>query len=186
MTDDTRALLRSVPALTGTAPVFDTASLPTDPVVLFLRWLEEALASGVEEPRTVALSTVDAQGVPDSRMLILKDVDAQGWAFASTASSRKGQQLRECPAAALTLWWQPIVRSVRVRGRVVEAPREESAADLQARSPAAQASVDADDWVLWRVVPDRVEFWQGSPDRVHTRVIYLPVGSSWRADVVEE
>lgn len=185
MTDQTRALLRSIRALTGNPQAVDTKSLPQDPVDLFLAWLEEALAAGVEEARTMALSTVDADGVPDSRMLILKDVDAQGWAFASTASSRKGQQLRECPAGALTLWWQPVMRSVRVRGRVVEAPREESVADLQARSPAAQASVDTDDWTLWRVVPDRVEFWQGSPDRAHTRVVYVSEGSSWRVDVAE-
>lgn len=186
MTDTTKALLRSIRALTGSPQALDGSNLPDDPVELFLWWLQEALDAGVEESRTMALSTVDAEGVPDSRMLILKEVDAQGWAFASTASSRKGQQLRDCPAAALTLWWQPVMRSVRVRGRVVEAEREESVADLQARSPAAQALVSADDWTLWRVVPDRVEFWQGSPDRAHTRVIYTPEGSSWRAEVAEE
>ncbi|RJN31771.1 pyridoxine/pyridoxamine 5'-phosphate oxidase [Nesterenkonia natronophila] len=186
MTHATRALLGSIPALTGSPPAFRAGELPTEPVGLFLTWLEVALAAGVEEPRTVALSTVDAGGVPDSRMLILKDVDSRGWAFASTASSRKGQQLSVCPAAALTVWWQPLMRSVRVRGPVVEAPRGESVADLQARSPAAQASVDADDWTLWRVVPNRVEFWQGSPDRAHTRAVYVTEGSAWRVSVAQD
>jgi pyridoxamine 5'-phosphate oxidase len=186
MTETTRALLSSIPALTGNPPAFRTGDLPAEPVGLFLKWLDSALATGVEEPRTVALSTVDAEGVSDSRMLILKDVDSRGWAFASTASSRKGQQLRVCPAAALTVWWQPLMRSVRVRGPVVEAPREESVADLQSRSPAAQASVDAEDWTLWRVVPSRVEFWQGSPDRAHTRAVYVAEGSGWRMSVDQE
>ncbi len=178
--------MRSIRALTGQPQTMDVTNLPGDPVDVFFTWLSDALVAGVEEPRTAALSTVDADGVPDSRMLILKDVDARGWAFASTASSRKGQQLRDCPAAALILWWQPVMRSVRVRGRVVEAPREESEADLQARSPAAQELVAADDWTLWRVVPDRVEFWQGSPDRAHIRVVYVPQGSSWRVDIAED
>jgi pyridoxine/pyridoxamine 5'-phosphate oxidase len=110
----------------------------------------------------MTLSTVDADGMPDARVLVLKDVDERGWAFASTRSSVKGGQLDDEPHAALTFWWQPVVRSVRIRGRVVEASRDESLADLRARTAAAQDGVDADDWILWRVVPDRIEFWQGS------------------------
>lgn len=183
MVDEMRSLLSSIPALTGSAPTFDTTTLPSDPLELFRSWLEEALNAGVEETRTMTLSTVDAEGVPDARMLILKDADERGWAFASTASSRKGQQLREQAAAALTLWWQPVMRSVRVRGHVTEASREESLADLQARSPQAQAEVAADDWTLWRVVPTRIEFWQGSPDRQHTRVVYTGKNSAWSLSI---
>lgn len=173
----TRDLLRSLKALTGTAP----GPLPEDPPAraedLFLAWLEEAIAAGVPEPHAMTLSTLGTDGVPDARVLILKDVDARGWAFASTASSTKGLQLAAAPAAALTFWWPQVVRSVRVRGRVVEADAAESRADLAARSASARAEVADGDWRLWRVVPDAVEFFQGSPDRRHARLVYEASGS---------
>lgn len=182
MTDETRSLLRSIPSLTGAAPVLDLDELPSDPVALFLDWLAEARRCDVAEPHAMILSTVDRQGVPDARVVVLKDVDADGWAFASTKTSAKGSQLEESSHAALTFWWQPIVRSVRVRGPVVEAPREESLADLRARSAAAQDGVDPDDWTVWRVVPIRVEFWQGSTDRQHARIVFVRDEAGWRVE----
>ena len=71
-------------------------------------------------------------------------------------------------------------RSVRIRGPVVETSREESLADLHARSAAAQEGIDPDDWTVWRVVPTRVEFWQASEDRHHIRVVFLRSGDAWR------
>ncbi|MFE6733686.1 pyridoxal 5'-phosphate synthase [Microbacterium sp. NPDC057650] len=174
-----RGLLRAVPALTGTAPSFDPLSAPDDPVALFLVWCDEALAAGIAEPHTMTLSTVDEEGRPDARTLILKDVDRLGWAFASTRSSAKGHQLAVHPAAALSFWWQAQVRAVRVRGPVVRAAEEESAADLAARSAAAREGVAEGDWAVWRVVPEQIEFWQGSADRRHLRLVYERRGDGW-------
>ncbi|WP_341957753.1 pyridoxamine 5'-phosphate oxidase family protein [Microbacterium sp. LWH13-1.2] len=171
-------------ALTGLAPDWDLGALPDEPSALFARWLREAADAGVAEPHTVTLATVDADGVPDARTLILKRIDERGWAFASTRSSRKGAQLAAVPAAALNFWWQPQVRAVRVRGRVEEATAEESAADLAARSASARADIAAGDWTLWRLIPTRVEFWQGSRDRRHTRVVYDAADEGWSRTVI--
>lgn len=175
--------LRGRHALTGVAPDWDLGALPDAPSALFATWLRAAADSGVPEPHTVTLATVDADGLPDARTLILKRIDDRGWAFASTRSSRKGAQLAASPAAALNFWWQPQVRAVRVRGRVEEATPEESAADLAARSAAAQAEITDGDWVLWRIVPTRVEFWQGSRDRRHTRVVFDAVDGGWSRSI---
>ncbi|WP_156759364.1 pyridoxine/pyridoxamine 5'-phosphate oxidase [Microbacterium karelineae] len=180
MANHTRAMLRNLPSLAGDAPALDRDALPEDPVTLFLDWLGVAVRQGVPEPHAMTLSTVDAEGIPDARALLLKDVDVRGWAFASEASSPKGRQLRDRPAAALSFWWQPLVRAVRVRGAVIEASREESEADLRERGEEARRRVDADDWTLWRVRPTRVEFWQGSSDRAHHRIEYLADGDGWR------
>lgn len=164
---------RRIPTLTGTPPPPpDLDALPDTPEQLWEAWLAEALDRAVPEPIAATLATVDAAGVPDARTLILKGVDERGWAFASTASSRKGTQLAANPAAALELYWQPMARAVRARGPVVPASPEETRADLAARSPEAQATVADGDWRLWRLRPDRVEFWQGSTDRNHLRIVY--------------
>lgn len=173
------AWLRVQPTLTGAAPAFDAGAAPEDPVTLFREWLRAAAGAGVAEPHAMTLATVDADGIPDARTLILKDVGAEGWAFAGTTSSRKGRQLAVHPAAALTFWWQPVLRAVRVRGPVAEASRADSLADLAARSPAAREDVDPDEWALWRVVPTRVEFWQGSIDRRHLRLVYEREDGRW-------
>ena len=37
-------------------------------------------------------------------------------------------------------------------------------------------------WGGLRLVPHRVEFWQGMPDRLHDRFLYLRVGNAWRIE----
>ena len=37
-------------------------------------------------------------------------------------------------------------------------------------------------WVAYRVVPEAVEFWHGSRDRMHRRLRYVAVGDGWRAE----
>lgn len=38
------------------------------------------------------------------------------------------------------------------------------------------------DWGGWRLYPDRVEFWQGRPDRLHDRLRYRRDGPNWRLE----
>ncbi|MFJ6531199.1 pyridoxal 5'-phosphate synthase [Microbacterium sp. NPDC091662] len=181
-----REWLRGQPSLTGVAPTLDLAALPDDPVPLFVDWIGEAAESGVAEPHAATLATVDDDGVPDARTLILKDVDARGWAFAGTRSSRKGEQIAARAAAALNFWWQPLRRAVRVRGMIQEASEAESAADLAARSADARRGVAPGEWVLWRIVPARVEFWQGAADRNHSRIVFQRTDGGWSRTVTGE
>lgn len=171
--------LRELPSLTGTPPHPGIEDLPVEPAALFIRWFDDAIEAGVSEPHVATLATVDRDGVPDARSLILKGLDDRGWAVAGQRSSRKGEQLADQPAAALNFWWQPIMRAVRVRGRVEEASREDSEADFTARSESARAGIDPEDWVVWRIQPSRVEFWQGSIDRRHTRIVYVASSTGW-------
>nr|WP_273377836.1 pyridoxal 5'-phosphate synthase [Actinopolymorpha pittospori] len=86
------------------------------------------------------MSTVDAEGKPSARVLILKNVEEAGWQFASNSTSRKGLELAERPAAALTFYWVPMARQVRISGTVVASEPDESARDFLARSESARAA----------------------------------------------
>ena len=132
--------LRAMPSLLGRAPAPDFTHPPARPEQLFVEWLREAVALGVPEPTVATLSTVDEHGMPDARALVLKDVTDDGrFAVAGGADSAKGRQLAARPAAALTFWWQPLARSVRLRGHVQQAPAAEAAADDRDRGPVARA-----------------------------------------------
>lgn len=177
------AWLRAQPSLAGSAPALDTANLPDEPPALFERWLRGAQAAGVAEPHVATLSTVDADGLPDARALILKDVGPRGWAVAGPRSSAKAEQLAVHPVAALSFWWQPIVRAVRLRGGMLPATADEIAADFEARPESARVGLTSADWMLWWLAPTHVEFWQGSPDRRHARIMYERQGESWHREV---
>ncbi len=128
-----------MPTLTGAPPAFDPDSAPDQPHELFTEWLSHAIDAGVPEACAMTLSTVGPQGRPSARVLILKNVDHHGWQFASTSTSRKGRELAQNPNAALTFYWIPIGRQVRITGTVTPADPEESARDFHARPVAARA-----------------------------------------------
>jgi pyridoxamine 5'-phosphate oxidase len=136
---DIRELLRGLDVFSGELPDFDTGAAPADPRELFTDWLLDAVRAGVREPHAMTLSTTGTDGDPSARVLILKDVSPDGWHFAAEAGSRKGRELAGRPAAALTFYWPPLARQVRIRGPVAAGDAEASAADFLARSPAARA-----------------------------------------------
>ncbi|WP_243738031.1 pyridoxine/pyridoxamine 5'-phosphate oxidase [Cellulomonas shaoxiangyii] len=212
-----RELLRSLPALSGDVLPFEPGTAPDDPLTLFADWFAAAVDARVPEPHAVTLATADADGRPSARVLVLKDVGPDGFAFATDARSGKARDLAANPRAALTFWWQPVVRQVRVAGAARYLGPEVSAADYLARSPASRAAAlgvrpgeplgsvaglrasmaaarrrtDAEpgfvlpEWQAWVVVPEVVEFWQGSADRAHVRLVYRRSGDgSWARSLV--
>lgn len=136
---DLRRLLRGIEVFAGDLPSFDPRDTPDEPAALFENWLLAAVRAGVREPHAMTLSTADAGGDPSARVLILKDVGPDGWQFASDAGSPKGRDLAKRPYAALTFYWPPLARQVRVRGPVGTAAPELSAADFLARGAEARA-----------------------------------------------
>ncbi|WP_329002594.1 pyridoxal 5'-phosphate synthase [Kribbella sp. NBC_00709] len=136
---DLRTRLRAAPTLTGTPPAWDPSSAPATPHPLFVDWLLTAIGRQVPEPCAMTLSTVRADGRPNGRVLILKNVTDDGWQFASTSTSRKGDELATSPYAALTFYWIPLGRQVRVLGTVEAADPEESARDFLMRPETARA-----------------------------------------------
>jgi pyridoxamine 5'-phosphate oxidase len=208
----TKDLLRNLKSLSGSFSDFYTKNLPENPSDLFREWLSTAIEKEIHEPHAMTLSTVDEAGVPDARVLILKDVTSNRWYFATSATSKKGKQLKSHPKVALTFYWSELGRQIRIRGIAFKMEAEIGSKDFLERSNGARALAlignqskvmkqreDLDEalvktkelvkkapntvspnWKLYAVNADEVEFWQGDPQRKHTRVQYLRDGEHWR------
>jgi len=117
---------------TGERPL-ELESLPSDPVVVFRRWLEEADAAGIRLPNAIALATADADGRPSIRHVLLRGVDDRGFVFYTNHGSRKGRELAENARAAFSMYWRELDRQISVTGDVEPVSDEESDAYFATR-----------------------------------------------------
>ena len=105
----------------------DAADFHPDPIAQFHRWLDEAVAAGVEMPEAMTLATADAAGRPSARTVLLKSAAEDGFRFFTNTESRKGRELAENPNGALVFHWpQEPRRQVTVAGHVAPLPRDEA------------------------------------------------------------
>lgn len=87
-----------------------------DPFELFQRWLAEAEKTEVNDANAMSVATVDAEGRPSVRIVLLKKYDAEGFVFFTNFESRKGEELKGNPNAALCFHWKSLRRQVRIDG----------------------------------------------------------------------
>ncbi len=198
---------RPVETLSGDAtlelPEFEAP--PADPLPLLERWLRTAGEKGVREPRALALATADGEGRPSTRILLVKQLTPTV-VFAGSYDSRKGRDLAANPRAAGTLYWRETLQQITIEGPVEKLSEAESDALFAERPPAGQATTvasnqgealtDADElrrradelgeelrrppnWGGFRLDPDLVEFWHGSPRRLHRRLLYIKGEGGW-------
>jgi pyridoxamine 5'-phosphate oxidase len=181
---------------------------PEDPLPLLDRWLRLADERGVREPRALALATADAEGRPSSRIVLLKQVSPAPL-FAFSSNSRKGRELEANPRAAGTLYWRETLQQIVFEGPVTKLSAAESDALFAERPPAGRAATVASnqgepledplrlktavaelaqsaeppqrprDWFGYRLDPDLIEFWHGSTDRLHRRLLYVKSDGAW-------
>ena len=185
-------------------PEFD--SPPGDPLPLLERWLRAADERGVREPRALALATNDGEGRPSVRTLLVKQLSPT-LVFAGSYESRKGRDLAANPRAAGTLYWRETLQQITIEGPVSRLSEAESDALFAERPAAGQATTVASEqgaalgdpeelrrkadqlgeealrrpapWGGYRLDPDLVEFWHGSPTRLHRRLLYIKGENGW-------
>lgn len=120
-----------------TARTLVEADVAADPLLTFGVWLTEATAQ-LEEANAMTLATATPAGRPSARIVLLKDYDQRGFVFYTNYESRKGQELADNPYAALTFFWQPLERQIRIEGRVERVSAAESDAYYHSRPPGSR------------------------------------------------
>ncbi|MEV4627308.1 phenazine biosynthesis FMN-dependent oxidase PhzG [Micromonospora sp. NPDC049523] len=186
---------------------FDTP--PADPLPLLREWLDAAVDAAVREPGAMVLATADSDGRVSSRVVLLKELRPSGLVFTTHHASRKGRDLAARPYGSATFYWRERLQQVNVAGPVQPLNSAESDALFAERPEAAKATTAAsrqgdplDDeghlrqraadllaagtpidrppgWGGYVLRPAAVEFWYGSPDRLHRRLRYEHDGRTW-------
>ncbi len=114
--------------------------LPVEPLELYARWRDEAIAAGEPEVDAVALATVDPDGRPAVRFVLVRGSDTLGLRIYTDRRSRKGRSLDATPVAALAIHWKSTERQVRVEGTVERCTDAESEAYWSRRPRDSQLS----------------------------------------------
>mmetsp|Transcript_15148 Transcript_15148/g.45229 ORF Transcript_15148/g.45229 Transcript_15148/m.45229 type:complete len:243 (+) Transcript_15148:177-905(+) len=110
------------------------------PLTFFKRWFDAAVKHPkIIEANAMSLATVDAATLqPSCRVVLLKGYDEDGFVWFTNYTSRKASELGPGARAALTFWWPPLERSVRVEGAVERVSADETAAYFKSRPRASQ------------------------------------------------
>ncbi len=123
-----------------------------DPMRLFLSWLDEAERTGQPDHNAMMLSTVGSLSI-SCRAVLLREADERGFVFYTNYNSRKAMDLERDPRAALTFFWPALERQVRIEGKAVRLPPEESDAYFADRPRASRIGAWSSDQS--RTVEDR-------------------------------
>ncbi len=184
------------------------ANTPDSPFPLFRSWFAEAKSSTILEPNAMTLATSSKEGKPSARIVLLKELTDAGFVFYTNYESNKAANIAENPRAALVFLWDILEKQVRAEGTVLKVSEEtsneyfykrpvgsrigaivspqsrriESKAILFNKYKALEESGDIkkpDHWGGYIVIPEKIEFWQGRPNRLHDRIVYELEGTNW-------
>jgi pyridoxamine 5'-phosphate oxidase len=150
----------------------NSATEPTEPINLFLKWYGEAQTgtgglfpknrvisrvtqvirrlleavfpwSNLLRPDIATLATITPENRPAARSVLFKGFVHGGFSFYTDYKSNKGKELDINPSAVLVFYWHFPPRQVRIDGRVLKLSRKEAEADWSARKRENQAASTA-------------------------------------------
>lgn len=116
----------------------DVTTVNADPVTQFEVWFGEALKAQIIEPNAMSLATVNREGRPSSRIVLLKGIENKRFLFYTNYQSRKGKELEDNAACALTFFWPELERQVRIEGIAERVDSKTSERYFQSRPRGSQ------------------------------------------------
>ena len=184
-------------------------NLISDPFFQFDLWFKEALKEEPFEPNAMMLSTSNNKSKPSSRIVLLKEYSDNGFVFFTNYKSRKGLDISANPWVSLLFYWPKLLRQVRIEGSIVKIQQKLSEEYFNSRpfesNVAAVISKQSGivesysefvntfnnklnegkvkrpkHWGGFNVIPDKFEFWQGRPNRLHDRFQYEIEKRKWK------
>lgn len=97
-----------------------------NPIRHFESWFRAAQRAGEKHPDAMTLATATKSGVPSARVVLYKGISGGNFKIFTNAQSRKGQELRSNPRAALCFHWKTLDKQVRIEGKIRPMPRKEA------------------------------------------------------------
>lgn len=119
--------------------------LDGNPWTTLKSWVQQAVASGIQDPTAFHLTTLDRDGFPHGRVVLLRDTRQGELVFYTNYESEKGQDLLANPKAGATFFWPHADRQIRIRGTVTKVPAAESDAYFGSRPVASRLGAWASD-----------------------------------------
>ncbi|SCU93874.1 LAME_0F05292g1_1 [Lachancea meyersii CBS 8951] len=107
----------------------DETEISNDPIMQFTRWFADAQQDPSESiPEAVNFASAELpSGKISARVLLFKELDDRGFTiYSNWETSKKAQDIKSNPQAALTFFWKNLQRQVRVEGIVEKVSRETS------------------------------------------------------------
>ena len=97
-----------------------------NPFKQFGDWFNQVLKLELKEPTAMVLATADKKARPSARVVLMKEISSEGITFYTNYNSRKGEELKQNPSAALLFYWTELERQVRIEGNIKKVSRQES------------------------------------------------------------
>ena len=88
------------------------------PIDSFRKLYEQRCQFDIPVHEAAVLATATKDGHPSARVVLIKAFDESGFVFYTNLASRKAQEMRENPQAALCFYWEEVHHQIRVEGKV--------------------------------------------------------------------
>jgi pyridoxamine 5'-phosphate oxidase len=180
-----------------------------DPLAAGDAWVKDAWDRGEPQANAMCIATVAGSGMPSARTVLLKGVDHGLVFFTNYTSAKASDLAETGVAAANFTWLNVHRQirasgsvskitaaesddyfASRPRGSQIAATASNQSSPLSDRvelesafESIAEAHPDTvprpDHWGGYRLVPDRIEFWQGRRSRMHDRIEFTRSDAGW-------
>jgi pyridoxamine 5'-phosphate oxidase len=131
----------------------EETNLKPDPFDQFDLLYKYAQNEGQESPEAMALATSTKNGSPSTRFVLLNGVSDGCFIFFTNYDSKKGDDLKENPKAALAIYWPKVNLQIRAEGNVALLSADQSNSYFSLRNRESQISAWASQQS--KIVPNR-------------------------------